>query len=76
MIRYVIYLPSNRPGEFEFFESNQTNWTRKLEIAKKEVESLIYDQMHSVSPPYTREEALKGIGKPVIYELNIKRIKY
>ena len=76
MIRYAIWFPQNRPGELEFLCHNQRHWSRSLENVKKEVENLIEGMMEDFDCPMTREEAIEELGgEPVIYKLDIRRVK-
>lgn len=74
MKRYVIWLPANRKGEFEFLTSTQSNWTSSINTARREAKEIIQSYQENFDPPLTEEEAIDEIGKPVIYELTIKVI--
>jgi hypothetical protein len=88
-VKYVLWLPQNRPGEFEFLCHTQMNWTTSLKKIKKELEEQIestrLSSVHLVdeSPEYpdgekplTREEAIEEMGgMPKIFKLTIEEIK-
>lgn len=74
MIRYALWFPENRSGEFEFLCHNQSNWSTSLKKVKEAAEEAIQEHMSNYDFPLTREEAMEEIGKPVIYKLTVERV--
>ena len=76
MIRYVVWCPGNREGEFEFLCATQKNWTTKKKEALDEAEDRVRETMLMCNPPMTRTEAVEELGgPPVVYKLTIERVK-
>lgn len=83
MIRYAVKMPQTRDGEFEFLCATQSHFTKSLEVARKEVASMLNprnaDFQCATKTGWrfpTRAELIDDLGgEPIIYELNIRKVK-
>ena len=76
-VRYVVHVPGNWKGEFEFISETQAHWTSRSSVAIAAAKEAVTEYMHSVEPPYNRREALSDMGgKPIVYKLTVEKVPY